>query len=332
MPFDEHVTAALSALGPQLDVFRFAVSSTLERSRTMLTADSGPSQAGIALGAFATGLIDPDRFAMISAGAAPLDSVSRSVVERAAALLAPLLDGGNEQFVVDVKSGTPAGAAVRARLANLGSAFAAASLIELVRRRVYDPAQHTLPFDGHPFEKWTAGERRIAPPLVIRIDGSNLEAFELAPLLDGCVRLILMVSGPCTAAPLARLVSPGVFVAQTGDTNILARLVDLDAPAIVAIMTGTEARFSHDPRAGAAMWQRIDVTSIPSAIPRRSFGKRSGWQQRDDLAHLETLAKQPLPLAPLIDEMNTANGSSNADPAERLAAWLLDQSSLSVVS
>jgi len=332
MPSDKRLAASLSALGPQLDVFRFAVASTLERAKTILTADSGPNHAGAALGDFASGRIDPDRFAMISAGSAPLDSVGRTVVERAIELLEPILSGGNDEFVVDVESGTSPAAAIRARLSKLGSVFAAASLIELVRRRVYDPSQRILSFGGHPFEKWTAGERRIAPPLLVTLHGSDLEPFELAPLLDGCVRLVLLVSGPCAPAALARLISPGTFVAQTDDAGVLAKSMDLDAPAIVAVMTGSEARFIHDPRRGVAVWQRLQVSNIPSAIPRKSLGSRSGWQQRDDLAHLESLSKQPLPLAPLIDEMTPAAARSNADPAERLAAWLLDQASFSVIS
>jgi len=332
MPFDEKVSATLSALGPQLDVFRFAVSSTLERAKTMLTADSGPSHAGVALGNFASGRIDPARFAMISAGSAPLDAASRTAVERAAELLETLLSDGNNEFVVEVKSGTSPAASVRARLAKLGSVFGAASLIELVRRRVYDPVQHPIPIEGHPFEKWTAGERRIAPPLVVTLDGCDLEPFELAPLLDGCVRLVLVVNGLCAPAPLARLISPGVFVAQTDDVSILAKSMDLDAPAVVAVMNGPEARFIHDPRRGGAVWQRLQVSNIPSSIPRKPIGTRSAWQQRDDLAHLESLAKQPLPLAPLIQDGSPAVAGSNADPAERLAAWLLDQSNFSVIN
>jgi hypothetical protein len=331
MPFDEQVSSALSAVRPQLDVFRFAVSSTLERAKAMLTAHSGPSHAGAALGNFATGRIDPDRFAMISAGSAPLDSIGRTVVERAILLLEPQLAGGDGEFVVDVKSGTSPGNAIRARLTKLGSVFAAATLIELVRRRVYDPTQRVLSFGGHPFDRWNAGERKIAPPLVIRLEGADLDPFEIAPFLDGCVRLVFKVDGQCAPAPLARLISPGVFVAQTSDTEVLAKLTELDAPAIVAVMSGNEARFVHDPRGGTAPWQRLQVSNIPSSIPRKPIGNRSAWQLREDLAHLEALAKQPLPLAPLIDETAVPAGNSG-DPAERLAAWLLDQSSFSVIN
>lgn len=332
MPFDEQVSSALSALRPQLDVFRFGASSTLERARSMLTEDSGPSRAGAALGSFANGRIDPDRFAMISAGSAPLDSLGRTLVERAVELLEPLVSGGNSEFVVHVKSGTSPGVAIRTRLSKLGAVFAAASVIDLVRRRVYDPTQRILSFGGYPFEKWNAGERRIAPPLIAEVDGADLDALELAPLLDGCVRLVLIVKGQCGPAPLARLISPGVFVAQTSDANVLEKLAELDAPAIVAVMNGPEARFIHDPRSGPTAWQRLDVSHIPSAISRKPIGNRSAWQQRDDLAHLEALAKHPLPFARLIDETSSPTSQSNSDSAERLAAWLLAQPGLSVVS
>jgi len=244
-------------------------------------------------------------------------------------LLEPMLAGGDNEFVVDVKSGSSVGNAIRARLTKLGSVFAAATLIELVRRRVYDPTQRVLSFGGHPFEKWNAGERKMAPPLVVRLEGADLDPFDIAQFLDGCVRLVFKVDGQCAPAPLARLISPGVFVAQVDNTDVLSKLTELDSPAVVAVMKGNEARFVHDPRGGIASWQRLQVASIPSSIPRKPLGNRSAWQLREDLAQLETLAKRPMPLAPLIDETATV---PTGDPAERLAAWLLDQSSFSVIN
>ncbi|MDO8502544.1 MAG: hypothetical protein Q7S20_11945 [Gemmatimonadaceae bacterium] len=327
MQSDERVVAALSAVRPQIALFRFAVSGTLERARATLASESGPSQTRVALGDFAGGRIDPDRFAMVSAGSAPLDVIGRAVVERAAEALESLLRAGDEEFVVDVHPGTSPAAAIRARMTTLGSAFGAATLVELVRRRTYDPVQHGLPFKEHPFEKWTAGERKLAPPVVVRVDGRDLDAFELAPLLDGCVRLVLLVDEPCPPAPLARLVSPGVFVAQAGDMKVVEKVADLDGPAVIAVMKGTEARFVHDPRAGSAIWQRIEVTHMPDTQPRKSLGTRSAWQQRDDLAHLKALVEQPVLPANSADALIAAIGGGNADPAERLTAWLLDQSS-----
>ena len=120
--------------------------------------------------------------------------------------------------------------------------------------------------------------------------------------------------------------SPGVFVAQAGDVKVLERITDFDGPAVIAVMSGSEARFVHDPRAGSAMWQRIEVTHMPAAQPRKSFGARSAWQQRDDLAHLKALTQQPVLPAARAEVLVAAGGIGSYDPTERLTAWLLDQS------
>jgi hypothetical protein len=326
MQSDERAAAALSALRPRIAAFRLAVSGALERANNTLTSESGPDQARVALGDFAAGLIDPHRFAMVSSGFGPLDAVGLAMVERAGKALEALLRAGDEDFLVDVRAGTSVAAAVRARMTALGPAFGAATLVDLVRRRTYDPAQHGLPLEAHPFEKWTAAERRLAPPLVIRLAGRDLDAFELAPLIDGWVRLVLLVTEPCTAAPLARLISPGVFVAQAGDMKVLEMVTDFDGPAVIAVMSGAEARFIHDPRRGSAMWQRIEVTHMPAAQPRKSLGARSAWQQRDDLSHLKALIQQPVFPANPAEVLVASGGNGSYDSAERLTAWLLDQS------
>jgi len=326
MQSDERVAAALSALRPRIAAFRLAVSGALERANNTLASESGPDQVRVALGDFAAGLIDPHRFAMISSGFGPLDAVGLAMVERAGKALEALLRAGDEDFLVDVRAGTSVASAVRARMTALGPAFGAATLVDLVRRRIYDPAQHGLPLEAHPLEKWTAAERRLAPPLVIRLAGRDLDAFELAPLIDGWVRLVLLVTEPCTAAPLARLISPGVFVAQSGDMKVLERVTDFDGPAVIAVMSGAEARFIHDPRRGPAMWQRIEVTHMPAAQPRKSLGARSAWQQRDDLSHLKALVERPALPANPTEVFVASGGGGSFDPAERLTAWLLDQS------
>lgn len=328
MQSDERVASALTALGPRIGLFRFAVSTALERARGTLASESGPGNARATLGEFGGRLIDPEIFAMIASGAGPLDATAHAAVERCADLLESLLLTGDEQFVVDVSSGASLSDAVGGRLAMLGSVFAAAGIIEQVRRRTYDPAQHQLAI-GYPFDLWSAGDRKLAPPLVVRVDGSDLDAVSLAPLIDGSVRFVLLVSGCTAPAPLAPLVSPGVFVAQSDDTRVVDMVKDFEGPAFIAVMTCAEARFVHDPRAGASTWQRIEVTRIPSVQPRKSLGVRSAWQQRDDLAHLKSLVERPVFSAvtggPLVSAPD--NG---ADPADRLTAWLLDQSGLSV--
>lgn len=328
MQSDERVASALTELAPRIGLFRFAVSGALERARCTLASESGPGNARAMLGELGGQLIDPEKFAMIATSAGPLDAAAHTAVERCADILDSLLLTGDEQFVVDASPGASLCEAVRARLAKLGSAFWAASIIEQVRRRSYDPAQHRLRV-GYPFELWSAGDRRLAPPLVVRVDGTDLDALSLASLIDGNVWFVLLVSGCSSPAPLARLVSPGVFVAQSDDTKVLSRAKDFDGPALIAVMTGAEARFVHDPRAGVSTWQRIEVTRIPTAQPRKSFGVRSAWQQRDDLAHLKSLVEQPVISATAGAPPVTVPGNG-ADPADRLTEWLLDQSGLSV--
>lgn len=326
MQSEERVVSALATLRPRIAAFRLAVSGALERARSTLESESGPSHARTTLGEFGGRLIDADRFATISSGAGPLDPGARAAVERAAEVLETLLGRRDEQFFVDTPSGCSPAWSALTRLADLGSAFRCATLTERVRRRSFDTA-HYDPDYRYPFREWTNGERRLAPPVVLRLDGQDLSPFELGALMDGWVRLILLVDGPCAPAPLARLISPGVFVAQSDDAKIVEGIADFDGPAVVAVMSGAEARFVHDPRAGSAVWQRISITRVPEATPKKSLGARSAWQQRDDLAHLQALAAAPSLRATLSEEMLAGVGATNSDPTERLTEWLLAQAS-----
>jgi len=332
MPFDERTTAVLSALRPHFSVFRFFVSATLERARKTLVSESEPGQMRSSLGKFASGRIDPNRFAMVSSGAAPLDNIACAVIDRATEALESILNAGNEQFVVDVPAGGSVSEAIQSRLARIGAAFEAGTLVELVRRRAYDPQKHDASLRGLAFSKWSAGERKLAPPFVVRLEGRDLDPFALGPFVDGCMRLILIVDEPCAPAPLARLISPGVFVAQTSDAKALDKLIDLETPAVVAIMKGAEARFVHDPRAGLVMWQRLQVTHMPDPLPRKSIGSRSAWHQREDVTHLKSLVEPPSLPSNAVGALAPGVNGGFGDPVERLTAWLLDQSSRSGVA
>jgi hypothetical protein len=193
-----------------------------------------------------------------------------------------------------------------------------------VRRRSFDPA-HYDPDHRYSFSEWTNGERRLAPPLVLRLDGQDLRPFELGALMDGWMRLILLIDGPCAPAPLARLISPGVFVAQSDSVKIVEAISDFDGPAIIAVMSGAEARFVHDPRAGSAVWQRISISRLPETRPKKSLGTRTAWQQRDDLAHLQALAEAPPRPTNGSAGVLAVVGATTADPTEQLTAWLMAQ-------
>ena len=321
MPSDDRVVSALSALRPAIGRYRLAASEALERAKAMLAFEPGPDRTRAALGEFAAGRVDPERFALVSSGADPLDATGREVVEHVVELLEDVLSASDEQFLVTVAPAGNTAEAIRARLAGLGAVHAAARILDLVKRHGYDRVRHGSPSDGYPFERWTAAERALAPPLVVRLDGTSLDALELAPLVDGRMRLVLIVDGPAAPAPLARLVSPGALIAQVDDASSLAGLAELDGPAVVAVMQGQEARFVHDPRAGTAPWQRIRVDRMPTVPPRKTLGSRSAWQQRDDLAHLKALVEPPS-----LAHSAAGAGNGHADPTDRLTAWLIEQS------
>lgn len=321
MQSDARVAAALVALRPAIERYRLAASAALERARAMLAFEPGPGRTRAALGAFASGRIDPERFALVSAGADPLDAAGRDAVGHVVQLLEDILSASEEQLVVTVAPAGSAAVAIRARLAGLGTAFAAARILDLVKRHGYDRARHGSPSDGFPFERWTAAERALAPPLVVRLDGTSLDAPELAPLVDGRVHLLLVVDGPTSPAPLARIISPGALIAQVDDVSSLGGLAGFDGPAVIAVMQGQEARFVHDPRAGSSLWSRIRVDRMPTVPPRKTLGSRSAWQQRDDLAHLKALVEPPR-----LAHSAAGAGNGHVDPADRLTAWLIEQS------
>ena len=75
--------------------------------------------------------------------------------------------------------------------------------------------------------------------------------------------------------------------------------------------------FVHDPAAGQSTFERFTTLELPREIRRRAIGGFSAEQQAEDLALLEALAVVPTP-----------TGEAAADPAGKLSAWLLSQTSL----
>ncbi len=322
MPSDARVESALAAVAGRISLFRSAVAGTLDRARRTLESENGQARAGVELGEFASGRIDPAKFAMISAGAAPLDQAAKAALESATKVLEEIAQEDDGQFVVEVLPGRSVGSAIRNQLKVLGAGFAASELIEHVRRRTFDAAQQRRPADGLPFDRWSATERKFAPPLVVSIEGSDLDPFEIAPFVDGCVHLVLLVNGGCAPAVLSRLISPGVFVAQCEDLHAVGSIAEFDGPAVIALMGGG-ALFDHDPRRGGSAWQRLRVVRMPDASARRGPGSRSTAQQREDIGVLRMLAEEPRFPANPPDALMAAIGAGGADPVDRLTEWVL---------
>ena len=140
---------------------------------------------------------------------------------------------------------------------------------------------------------------------------------QVAPYLDTGMKMVFVVEGDAPAAPLARLVTPGVFVRQAPAGDALEDFKAWEGTAVAALMPGGAAGFVHDPGAGETTYERFTSLDLPREIRRRAIGGISPAQQAEDLALLEALAVVPSP-----------TGEAASDPAGKLSAWLLSQTSL----
>ncbi|MFQ5457149.1 MAG: hypothetical protein ACE5FC_01655, partial [Myxococcota bacterium] len=125
-------------------------------------------------------------------------------------------------------------------------------------------------------------------------------------------------------APLVRLTSPGVYLAQTHDGAQLQGLAAWSGPGVVAWVPECSAAFVHDPAAGPALGARIQILAEPPA-PRRGLGGLSAAQLADELRQLEAMSSP----APSGDAQAPGGGEPSAEnPADRLAAWILSQANV----
>ena len=323
MPSDASIQSAIDALRRPIATYRSYVAAARERARAILASDSGIDRARLELGSFGATRIDVARFAELRRGAA-LDALSRYRLERASVVLAELDAADDSAFVAAVPAGDSLRVTVARALARLGRAFGATAVVELVRGGRYEPERHDSVLEAYAFERWTKAERAHAPPLIVTVDGADLRAGALTDLLDVGSRLLLLVRGAATPAPLVRLITPGTLVMQTRNLDSLARVASADGPAIAALFEQEAALFTHDPAAGRSTWQRLTVSHRPTP-PKKSIAGLSPRQQQEELLQLDALAEQPaLPDTPV--DVLVPGGAG--DPTERLAAWLLDASGL----
>jgi hypothetical protein len=324
MPSDPRVQPALAALERPIAAYRSVLASARERARTVLSTNGSADRARLELGAFGGSRIDAARFAELRHGVT-LEPSSRSRLLRAGEVLQELADAGDDMFVVDVPPGDSLRVVVAHAFGSLGRAFGAADVVELVRSGLYEPERHEWILDAYPFERWSRAEREHAPPLIVTVDGADLRAGALAELLDVGMRLVLIVRGRSTPAPLVRLVTPGTLVIQTREIEAVRRVAAAIGPAIAALFETEAALFTHDPLGGGALWQRLTIVYRPSVSPTKSIGGVSPRQQREELAQLDALAARPaIPSGPVGAVVPAGDG----DPADRLADWLLAESGL----
>lgn len=333
MPSDQSATRALQALAVRVAAFRAAVATARDDMRDHLESHRGVERdlrqsAALALGAFASGRIDPQRFGTLLADERALAPEAAALLETCVDVADELLARGDALFVHRIPSGGLLRGKVDAALAEVGRAFAAARVFQSVRRGAATLPAHDSMLRNFPFALWSRAERELAPPLVIQLDGADLRAEHLVEYLDGAVRIALVVDAPAPPAPLVRLISPTVLVLQTSDVTALDALQRSTGPAVAALLPEGCAELLHDPRAGARLDERLTITRPAIESKGEALGWRSARQARDEAAQLEALAElcraardvSVVVVPPLGDGSQNGEGSVDA-----VAAWLLAQ-------
>ena len=323
MPCEERVPLAVKALAGAIRDFQSTLGLTADEVARDLrtrqsTWDGTVARVRAELGPLAAGRIDAAQFATRFANHQVYDPAATAVAQRALDTLGALRARGDDLTVVEVAPGASLYETVDHALADIGRAFSAARLVAAVRAGRRPAEGDDAGPAPLPFARWTRHERRVAPPLVVSVQGRDLRAAGLAEFLDGRQKVVLVVDGECAPVPLVRLVAPGTFVLQAADAAGLARLAAWDGPGIAALVPESAARFVHDPGAGA---QRLTIELMPDRVPRKAIGGLSAAQQADELELLRSLAARTVAAEPGA----APPAGSASDPAKKLATWLLSQ-------
>jgi hypothetical protein len=318
MPFDDRTAIALDAIRPRIELFHSAVAATTEQIRSLLDGTGVTEEdQTVALGNFASGHVDVDRFSAFTRQAAKVDQTAELPIRTAQKVLNDLLKKGDKLFVLDLVEGASLAQAVAKRLSKIGRAFSAAKVVDLAKRGEYREEEHALLLDGLAYCDWSQAERALAPGLVIRLDGADFVPVQVAAYFDAGMKYVFEVDGDAPAAAMSRLVTPGAFVQQQTSDDALEAFAAFGGAAAAALLPQGAAQFVHDPAAGETSFERFTALEFPKEVRKRSIGGISVNQQAEDYAHLETMAVVPTP-----------GGEAASDPAGKLSAWLLSQTDL----
>jgi len=319
MASDDRTQIALDAIRTRTELFRSAVAAASDQVRGLLTGTGNVTDdQTVALGKFAQGRVNIDRFASFAPKAARIDSAAEAPIRAAQEVLKSLLAQGDDLFVLQIEEGKDLSRKLGKRLAYIGRAFSAAHVIDLVKRGQYSDEKHAAMLEKHPFRKWNKSERALAPGLVIELNGAEFTPSRIVPYLDEHSKFVFKVEGDAPPAALSRVISPGAFVQQeTGDAALEA-FAEFEGTAVAALLPSNAASFVHDPSAGETTYERFVSLKFPSEVKKLAIGGISPAQQAQDYALLESLSVVPVP-----------TGDAALDPAGKLSAWLLSQSDLS---
>lgn len=344
MPSETLMDDVMETLGRSRQAHRTAIVGAVDELRGALAAhrNAGGDRAerlGTELGPFASGRLDPGALAAILAGEErTLAPGAVEVLERALDVMVEAADAIEEASVLRVPPAGDLRDVVRDALTATGAVFGAARAAELARNGAYRPDEHDVLFGGTPFHRWTAAERRVAPPLVVTVDGADLRPAGLADFLDGAMRIVLLVRGDAPPAALARMITPGVMVIQTRDPEDLSRVAAAPGPVLAAVFepdAEDPVPFVHDPAAGELPGERLRVHADLDELEERL--RETRWSDRtraEDLAHLVALARTSVArvggretAAPASSDGDgdaaAADGSGELGGVDHLAGWLL---------
>ena len=333
MPSDERTQRVLDALSDRVAAFRGALAAAREEIDAYLVAHRarrGSEDAGTSalLGAFAVGRIDVTRFGALLADRRVLTAAAEERLAECSALLEDMLARGDALCVCEVPRGGDLREVVARQLAKAGRAFGAARVFQAVKAGTFDADRDAMLLHALPYARWTRVERELAPPLVVAVHGADLRGELLAEFLDGNARIVVVVEGTASPAPLVRLITPGLFVAQGAEPSALTTLAGFTGPAVVALVPEPAADFVHDPRAGARLDDRLTIASLPAELPRHALGARSARQLGEELAQLSALrevAKAARELSVVVVPPEPGGVGDDARAVDAVATWMLAQ-------
>jgi hypothetical protein len=238
------------------------------------------------------------------------------VIARALAVLDRLLESGDALVVHELPSGGDLRELLDEALAEAGRAFRATAIAQSSRQglTIARPEEALRLF---PYSRWNRSERMIAPPIVVKLRGTDLRPGALLEYLDGTQKIVLLVDGPMSVAPMARVITPALFVAQTDDAGLLESLAGFGGAGVLVLGGEGAARFVHDPRWTREGSPALRVDFVPPAgtVP---IGGTSAAQQADEIAHLSMLSVVAAPV-------EATSPAAPPSPVDTLASWLLQQ-------
>ena len=350
-PDDERWAVVQRLLAPAGEEYTSALSSAVEEARAVLrtlqsTGNGRVARVAQELGGLSLGPLDPVQFTALLDPAKQVDPLHLERLEEAVSIMEWNLAEVSPVDVVEMDAGIGLRDAVAEAIAERGRAYGAVRTAALLRGGSYSGARDERLLGRLPFRDWRSLERELAPPLVVVVEGRDLDtASGLAEFLDGGQKVVLLVRGPCSPAPLARLIAPGILVAQAGDPEAFERLASFPGPGVAALVPEGAARFVHDPDGNPVTGGTLEVHELPEAPPRMWIGGISPRQQTADLRILERWVRDQETGAAAgaadrpsagteggmpVDPRDRSEDSPPAapDPAERLAAWLLSRADL----